>query len=123
MVEFMVKFIWQHNLTVGSYGTFKMPPGRLDFSLALKRQKREPPCNCKTKSQRSEPKWVLKYLITPNFCAKFQPNRLTTTFGPWNTFSDYDTSIQPYLLTTTKASTCGDVWVIRVTPAPKILLT
>ena len=32
----------------------------------------------------------LKYLITPNFCAKFQPDRLTTTFGPWNTFSDND---------------------------------
>ena len=32
-----------------------------------------------------------KYLIIPNFCAKFQPNRLTTTFGPWNTFSDNDT--------------------------------
>ena len=31
IVEFMVKFIWQHNLSVGSYGTFKMPPGRLDF--------------------------------------------------------------------------------------------
>ena len=27
----MVKFTWQHNLPVGSYGTFKMPPGRLDF--------------------------------------------------------------------------------------------
>ena len=31
IVEFMVKFIWQHNLPVGSYHTFKMPPGRLDF--------------------------------------------------------------------------------------------
>ena len=31
IVEFMVKFIWQHNLPVGSYGTFKMPPGRLYF--------------------------------------------------------------------------------------------
>ena len=27
----MVKFMWQHNLPVGSYGTFKMPPGRLVF--------------------------------------------------------------------------------------------
>ena len=27
----MVKFIWQHNLPVGSYHTFKMPPWRLDF--------------------------------------------------------------------------------------------
>ena len=43
-----------------------------------------PPRNSKTKShcQRSELKWLLKYLITPNFCAKFQPNRLTTTLGP-----------------------------------------
>ena len=31
IVEFMVKFIWQHNLPVESYHTFKMPPGRLDF--------------------------------------------------------------------------------------------
>ena len=52
-----------------------------------------PPCNSKTKTQRSEPKWLLKYLITRNFCAKFQPNRLTTTFGPWNTFSDNDTGM------------------------------
>ena len=29
IVEFMVKFIWQHNLPVGFYGTFKTPPGRL----------------------------------------------------------------------------------------------
>ena len=83
IVEFMVKFIWQHNLPVGSYHTFKMPPGRLDFWCS-KGKKWDPPCNSKTKSQRSEPKWLLKYLITPNFCAKFQPNRLTTTFGPWN---------------------------------------
>ena len=31
IVEFMVKFIWQHNLPVESYHTFKMPPWRLDF--------------------------------------------------------------------------------------------
>ena len=31
IVEFMVKFIWQHNLSVESYHTFKMPPWRLDF--------------------------------------------------------------------------------------------
>ena len=31
IVEFMVKFTWQHNLPVGSYCTFKMPSGRLDF--------------------------------------------------------------------------------------------
>ena len=29
IVEFMVKFIWQHNLSVESYHTFKMPPWRL----------------------------------------------------------------------------------------------
>ena len=86
IVEFMVKFIWQHNLPVGSYYTFKMPLE--GWILVLKRQKLRPPCNSKTKSKRSEPKWLLKYLIIPNFCAKFQPNRLTTTFGPWNTFSD-----------------------------------
>ena len=59
--------------------------------FGAKRAKNETPPsprNSKTKSQRSESKWLLKYLITPNFCAKFHPNRLTTTFGPWNTFSD-----------------------------------
>ena len=45
----------------------------------------------KGKSQRSELKWFWKYLMTPNFCAQFQPNLLTTTFGAWNTFSDNDT--------------------------------
>ena len=96
IVEFMVKFIWQHNLPVGSYHTFKMPPGRLDFWCSKGQKKRFPPlCNSETKCQRSEPKWPLKYLITPNFCAKFQPNRLTTTFGPWNTFADNDTSPLP----------------------------
>ena len=59
----------------------------------LKRPKMRPPCNSKTKSQRSEPKWLSKYLITPKFCVKFQPNRLTTTFGPWNTFSDNETYV------------------------------
>ena len=44
--------------------------------ISAQRAKNETPCNSKTKSQRSEPKWLLKYLITPNFCAKFQPNRL-----------------------------------------------
>ena len=95
IVEFMVKFIWQHNIPVGSYHTFKNAAWKSGF-LVLKGQKMRhpppPPCNSKTKSHRSELKWLLKYLITPNFCAKFQPNRLTTTFGPWNTFSDNDTS-------------------------------
>ena len=49
------------------------------------------PWNSKAKSQRSEPKWLLKCLITPNICPKFQPNQMTTTFGPWNTFSHNDT--------------------------------
>ena len=81
----MVKFIWQHNeyVPVESYGTFKMPPGRLDFcSQRAKNETPPPPRNSKTKSQRSKPNWLLKYLITPNFCVMFQPNRLTTTFGP-----------------------------------------
>ena len=30
IVEFMVKLIWEHNLSVGSYGTFKMPPQRVE---------------------------------------------------------------------------------------------
>ena len=78
------KFIWQQNLLVGCYGTFKMPPGRLDF-WCPKGKKRDPP-NSKPKSQRSELKWLWKYLKTPNFCVKFQPNLLTTTFAP-GTFS------------------------------------
>ena len=41
-----------------------------------------PPRNCRTNSLRAEPKRLLKYLITPSFCAKFQPNWLMTTFGP-----------------------------------------
>ena len=48
MVEFMVKFIWQHNLPVGSYGTFKMPPGRLDFWCS-KGKKWDPPVTPKLK--------------------------------------------------------------------------
>ena len=88
----MVNFIWQHNSLVRSYGTLKMRPRRLDFWCS-KVKKRDPPspCNSKTKRQRSEPKWLLKYFITPNVCAKFQPDRLTTSFGPWNTFSNTDT--------------------------------
>ena len=35
MVEFMVKFIWQHNSPVGSYGTFKIPLGRLGKNETL----------------------------------------------------------------------------------------
>ena len=31
IVEVMVKFLWEHSLPVGSYHTFKMPTGRLDF--------------------------------------------------------------------------------------------
>ena len=67
-----------------------MPPARLNFWCS-KGKNWDPFCNSKTKSQRSKPKWLLKYLITPNFCGKFLPNRLTTTFGPCNTFSDNDT--------------------------------
>ena len=42
IVEFMVKFIWQHNLPVGSYGTFKMRPVGLDF-WCPKGKKWDPP--------------------------------------------------------------------------------
>ena len=31
IVIFIDKFIWQHNLPVGFYGTFKMTPERMDF--------------------------------------------------------------------------------------------
>ena len=31
IVQFIVKFIWQHNLLMAFYGTLKMSPGRLDF--------------------------------------------------------------------------------------------
>ena len=41
IAEFMVKFIWQHNLSVGSYHTFKMPPEGWIFGD--KRAKNETP--------------------------------------------------------------------------------
>ena len=34
IVEYMVKLIWEHNVPVGFYGTFKMPPGRLNFQCS-----------------------------------------------------------------------------------------
>ena len=46
--EFIVKFIWQHNLPVGSYHTFKMPPGRLDFG-AQRATNETPPVTPKLK--------------------------------------------------------------------------
>ena len=70
---------------LGVVSHFQNVPWKAGF-LVLKGQKMRPPCNSKTKSRRSELNWLLKYLITPNVCAKFQPNRLTTTFGP-GTFS------------------------------------
>ena len=48
IVEFMAKFIWQHILPVGSYHTFKMPPGRLDFWCS-KGKKWDPPVTPKLK--------------------------------------------------------------------------
>ena len=42
IVEFMVKFIWQHNWLMEFYGTSKMPPERLDF-CRLKGKKWDPP--------------------------------------------------------------------------------
>ena len=41
-VEFMVKCIWQQNLPVGSYGTFKMLPGTLDFWCSEGKKMRPP---------------------------------------------------------------------------------
>ena len=41
IVEFTVKLIWEHNLPVGSYGTFKMPPGSWIFGA--QRAKNETP--------------------------------------------------------------------------------
>ena len=43
IVSFMVKFLWQHNLPVWSYGTFKMPPGRLDAERATENEKKPSP--------------------------------------------------------------------------------
>ena len=48
IVEFMVKFIWQYNLPVGSYGTFKMRPVGLDFWCS-KGKKWDPPVTPKLK--------------------------------------------------------------------------
>ena len=87
IVVFIVKFIWQLNLPVEFYGTFKMTPERLDFLCSKgKKWGPPPPCNSKTESQRSQPNWRLKYLMATNFCAKFQPNRLTTSFWPLEHF-------------------------------------
>ena len=95
----MVKFIWQHNLPVGLFWHFQNAPLKAGFLvLNGKKMRPPPPRNSKTKRQRREPKWLLKYLITPNFCAKFQRNRLATTFGPWSTFSNNDTSMRHFEL-------------------------
>ena len=59
IVQSMVKFIWQHNLSIGFYGTFKMSPGRLDF-WCLKGKKRHhppPPPTPKLQNWKSE-KWA-----------------------------------------------------------------
>ena len=45
---FIVKFIWQHNLPVGFYGTFKMTPERLGF-LYSKGKNETPPETLKLK--------------------------------------------------------------------------
>ena len=53
MVESNVKSIWQHNLPMDFYGAFKI--------WCLKGKKWGPPSwNSKTKSQRSEPKWLFE---------------------------------------------------------------
>ena len=43
IVEFMVKLIWEHNLLVRSYGTFKMSPGRLDIWCSKGKKWHPPP--------------------------------------------------------------------------------
>ena len=87
----MIQIHLAAQFTGGVLWHFQNSPCEAGF-LVLKRPKmRPPPFNSKTKSQGSERKWLLKYFITPSFCAKFQLNRLTTTFGPWNTFADNDT--------------------------------
>ena len=91
-----LKALLQQSSWSNSFGSTIYQWGVMAFSkcplerriFGAQRAKMRSRCNSKTKSQRSEPNWLLKYLIIPNFCAKFQPNRLTPTFGPWNTFSD-----------------------------------
>ena len=46
---FIVKFIWQHNLPVGFYGTFKMTPERMDFFVLKEQKMRTPPETLKLK--------------------------------------------------------------------------
>ena len=43
IIELMVKFIWQHNLPVGSCSTFKMRSGRLDFWCSRAKNEIPPP--------------------------------------------------------------------------------
>ena len=78
-------------------------------------------------------KLVFKYLITLNFCAKLQPNQLTTTFGSSNTFSDSDTKVRfPSQVKSTlrKQRTFGDAttgfptkWRLRNERRNSILMT
>ena len=73
-VEPVVKFIWQCNLPMGLYGTFKMPSWRLDFRCSEGKNE-TPPETTKLKFLEVSQSglWNKYYLITPNFCAKFQP--------------------------------------------------
>ena len=48
IVEFVVKFIWQHNLPVGSYHAFKMPPEGWIFG-AQRAENETPPVTPKIK--------------------------------------------------------------------------
>ena len=57
----MVKFIWQHNLPVGLMALSKCHLEGWIFGAQNAKK------DSKTKSHRSEPKWLLKYLITPSF--------------------------------------------------------
>ena len=60
--------------TSGVLSHFQNAPWKVGF-LVLKGQKMRPLGNSKTKSQRSESRWVFSSHIT---CAKFQLNRLTS---------------------------------------------
>ena len=67
IVEFMVKFIWQHNLPVGSYHTFKMTPGRLDFWCS-KGKKWDPPVTPKLKLREVSESGFWNISLYPTSC-------------------------------------------------------
>ena len=90
IVEFMVKFIWQHNLPVGSYHTFKIPPGRLDFWCS-KGKKWPPPLPVTPKLKVSQSGFWNTVSHDTQLLCQVSAKSVDQTFGPWNTFSDNDT--------------------------------